>query len=168
MEKELRIGQCHDSLSQLQTKLTAQARLLKHKYVNVRHQGPNTCSRDLLNCTKKKVEVFAGKYSHARKMLQALNSSDSSEWRLEFLELKPQDVHCMAEAELPTAPTRECAEERQMRTFLNNNVMPEGNQTMSWICRGSLRDNSGDHAGQKEHGEGLSLNLCCVYVADAK
>ena len=105
MEKELRIGQCCDSLSQLRTKLTAQARLLKHKYVNVRHQGPNTRSRDLLNRIKKKVDVVADKYSHARKMLQALDLSDSSEWRSEFLELRPQDIRCMAEAELPNAPT---------------------------------------------------------------
>lgn len=105
MEKELRIGQCCDSLSQLRTKLTAQARLLKHKYVNIRHQGPNTRLRDLLNRIKKKVDIVADKYSHARKMLQALNLSNSSEWRSEFLELRPQDICCMAEAELPNAPT---------------------------------------------------------------
>ena len=44
METELRIGQCRDSLVQLRTKLNAQARLLKYKYVHVRHQAPNTRS----------------------------------------------------------------------------------------------------------------------------
>jgi hypothetical protein len=34
METELRIGQCRDSLAQLRTKLNAQARLLKHKYIS--------------------------------------------------------------------------------------------------------------------------------------
>ena len=158
MEKELRIGQCRDSLSQLQTNLTAQARLLKHKYVNVRHQGPNTRSHDLLNRVKKKIDASAAKYNHAREMLQVLDSSDRPEWRSEFLELRPQDIRCMAQAELPDAPTQERAKERQTRTLLNGNVIPEGNRTVSWIWRGSLKDDSGGHAGQKEYGEGLLLN----------
>ena len=162
MEKELCISQCRDSLSQLQTKLTAQAQLLKHKHTNVCHQGPNTCSRDLLNHIKK-VDVVADKYSHAHKMLQALNLSDSSEWHSEFLELRPQDICCMAKAELPNAPTWERVEECQARTLLNGNAMPEGNRTVSWIWRGSLKKNYRDHVGHKEHGEGPLPNFHCVH-----
>ena len=70
METELRIGQCRDCLTQLRTKLHAQARLLKHKYVNVRHQVPNTRSKDLLNRMKTKVKAIATKYRNAFARLQ--------------------------------------------------------------------------------------------------
>ena len=157
MEKELRIGQCRDSLSQLRTNLSAQARLLKHKYVNVRHQVPNTRSRNLLNRVRVKVEANGAKYSYARKMLQALERSDSAAWRSEFLELRPQDIRCMGQAELPSAPTQERAQELQARSLLKG-VAPEGDRTVSWIWRGSLKDSVGDHVGQNQYGEGSSLN----------
>lgn len=169
MEKELRIGQCRDSLSQLRTNLTAQARLLKHKYVNVRHQVPNTRSRDLLNRIKKKIDASAIKYNHARNMLQALDRSSGSEWRSEFLKLRPNDIRCMAQAELPSAPTQERAEELQARTLLNDGVVPEGSRTVSWIWRGSLKDDSGSHVGWKEYGEGLPLSFSRIFmIADVQ
>ena len=157
METALRIGQCRDSLSLLRTKLTAQARLLKYKYVNVRHQVPNTRSRSLLNRVNVKIEACAVKYRHAFQMLRVLDSSDHPEWRSEFLELRPQDVRSMGEGELPSAPTRERAEELQARTLLNGNVLPEGNRIISWIWRGAL--NSVDRDGQKDFGEGSSYPI---------
>ena len=158
MEKELRIGQCRDSLSQLRTNLTARARLLKHKYVNVRHQVPNTRARNLLNRVKVKIEAGAVKYSYARRMLQVLDQSGGAEWRSEFLELRPQDIRCMGQAELPSAPTQERAQDLQARTLLKKNIVPEGSWTVSWIWRGSLVDDTGDRVGRKEYGEGLSPN----------
>ena len=154
METELQIGQCRDSLTQLRTKLTAQARLLKHKYVNIRHQVPNTRSRNLLNRINTKIGVITAKYRHALTKLQALDLCEGSEWHLEFLELRNQDVCGLSETELPNAPTLERAAELQARSLLNNNTMPEGNRTVSWIWRGSLRGSFEDQAGQDEHGEG--------------
>ena len=49
MERELHLGQCHDALSSLQLHLHSRSQMLKDKYLNVRHQGPNTKSRELLN-----------------------------------------------------------------------------------------------------------------------
>jgi len=164
MEMELRIGQCRDSLSQLRTNLTAQTRLLKHKYVNVRHQVPNTRSRDLLNRVSGKIEACAVKYRHSFKMLQALDPSESSTWRSEFLELRPQDVRGMAQPELPSAPTQERAKELHARSLLNGRVVPEGSRTISWIWRSSLKDNSGDSDGAIEYSEGSLLHLCCDFV----
>ena len=152
MEMKLRIGQCRDSLAQLRTKLNAQARLLKHKYINVRHQIPNTRSRNLLNRVNTKIEAFATKYRHAFASLQALHQGEgSAEWRQEFFELRNQDVRGLSEAELPNAPTRERAEELQARSLLNGGTVPEGNRTVSWIWRGSL---GGDQGGQDEYSEG--------------
>jgi hypothetical protein len=147
MEKELRIGQCRDSLVQLRTKLTAQARLLKYKYVHVRHQAPNTRSRNLLNRIGTKVNVVAAKYRHAFAMLQALDPCSGSEWRAEFLELQKQDVRCLSQAELPEASTQERAEQLRARTLLSKGVAPEGNRTVSWIWRGSLNGGSGPQDG---------------------
>jgi len=154
METELRIGQCRDCLVQLRTKLNAQARLLKHKYVNVRHQASNTRSRNLLNRINAKIDVVATKYRHAFASLQALDQREEPEWRSEFLELGNQDVRGMSEAELPKAPTRERAQDLQARSLLNNNIVPEGNRTISWIWRGSLKEGLGDQSGQDEYGEG--------------
>ena len=150
MEKRLRIGQCRDSLAQLRTKLTAQARLLKHKFVHVRNQAPNTRSRNLLNRNSTKIAAIAAKYRHAFSMLCILDPG-GSEWSSEFKELGKQDVRCFAEAELPNAPTQERMEELHARTLLNGGVEPEGNRTVSWIWRGSLKD------GSEHLGEGMSL-----------
>lgn len=154
METELRIGQCRDSLAQLRTKLTAQARLLKYKYVHVRHQVPNTRSRNLLKRVNAKIEVISAKYRHALRMLQALDPRRMSEWHLEFLELGKQDVRGLSQAELPNAPTQERAEELQARTLLRNDVVPEGNRTVSWIWRGSHKANVEDQGGSDEYSEG--------------
>ena len=165
MEKELRIGQCRDSLVQLHTKLSAQARLLKYKYVNVRHQALNTRSRNLLSHINTKIEVIATKYRHAFAMLQVLDQHGEAEWHLEFLKLRGQDVRGMLETELPNAPTRERAEELHARSLLSGNVTPEGNRTVSWIWRGSLKGSFGDQDGQDEYGEGwLSLFGCINYL----
>jgi hypothetical protein len=150
METELRIGQCRDSLVQLRTKLSAQARLLKYKYVHVRHQTPNTRSKSMVNRMTTKIVVDSTKYRHAFTMLRALDPCPTSEWRSEFLELGKQDVRCLSEDKLPEAPTLERAEVLQERTLLHGKVLPEGNRTVSWIWRGSLKD----QGGQDEYGEG--------------
>ena len=157
METELRIGQCRDALAQLHTKLTAQACLLKYKYVHIQNQVPNTHSRNLLNHVNMKIVAIAAKYCHAFTMLRALDPCGTSEWHLEFLELRKQDVQGLSQVELPDAPTQGQAEELQARMLLNGNVVPEGNRTVSWIWRGSLKDNSEDQAGQDEYGEGWWL-----------
>ena len=158
------MGQCRDSLIQLRTRLSAQARLLKYKYIHVRHQGPNTRSQGLITRATTKVETAAAKYRHALTMLQSLDQRKTSEWRSEFLELRSQDVRCLSQAELPNAPTQERAEELQARSLLNGGAMPEGHRTVSWIWRGSLKDSFGDKGGYDEYGEGqLSSSGCIVY-----
>ena len=148
MEKELRTGQCRDSLVQLRMKLTAQAWLLKHKYIHVRNQNPNTRFRGIMNQNTTKIEAAVAKYRQAFAMLKALDPRGGSEWSSEFLELHKQDVRYLSEAELPAAPTSERADELYARTLLNGSVPPEGNRTVSWIWRGLL------NGGCKEHGEG--------------
>ena len=148
MEKELRIGQCRDSLVQLRTKLTAQARLLKHKYLHVHNQNPNTRFRGIMNRNTAKIEAVVTKYREAFATLKALDPGGRSGWHSEFLELRKQDVRYLSEAELPAAPTPERADELHARTLLNGGVEPEGNRTVSWIWRGSLR------GGCEDHGEG--------------
>lgn len=165
MEKELRIGQCRDSLTQLRTKLTAQARLLRYKYVHVRHQAPNTRSRNLLNRVGAKIETIAARYRHAFAMLQALCLCSGSEQPLEFQELRKQDVRGLSQTELPDASTQEYAEELRARSLLSGGVMPEGNRTVSWIWRGSLKDASED---QDEYNEGQSMRFYyvrCLLIA---
>lgn len=154
MEINLRIGQCHDALVQLRTRLSARVRLLKYKYINVRHQASNTRSQNLLSHINQKIEVSSTKYRHAFAMLGALDQCDGSDWCSEFLELKGGDVHGMSEAELPQAPTQERAEELQARSLLNGSVVPQGNQTVSWIWRGLLQGGSVGQDGLSDYGKG--------------
>ena len=65
--------------------------------------------------------------------------------------------------ELPDAPTQGQAEELQARMLLNDNIVPEGNQTVLWIWRGSLKDDFEDQAGQNEYGKGWWLYFNCTY-----
>jgi len=153
MERELRIGQCRDTLAQLRTKLTAQARLLKHKYVHVRNQNPNTRFRGVMNRNTTKIEAVIAKYRHAFAMLKILDPQGRSGWGPEFLELRKQDIRYLSEAELPAASTPSRADELYARTLLNGGVSPEGNRTVSWIWRGSFR------GGCEEHGEGSWILL---------
>ena len=154
METELRIGQCHDCLSQLRTKLCAKARLLKYKFVHVRHQAPNTRSRNLLHRIEAKINVLAAKYRNALTALRTLDPQGKSGWCLNLQDLGDQDLRCLSEAELPDAPTRARAEELQARSLLNGNAVPEGNRKVSWIWRGSVVGDSEGSSGENEFGEG--------------
>ena len=60
----------------------------------------------------------------------------------------------LSEAELPSALTREHAEELQARSLLNDSVIPEGNRTVSWVWRGSLKDDLRGQGGQDKYSEG--------------
>lgn len=158
METDLRVGQCRDSLAQLHTKLTAQARLLKHKYIHVRHQAPNTRSRNSLGRINVKIQVLADKYRHAFTALGVLDPCGKSGWEEDFLELRNQDVRGLSQAELPDAPSQARAKELQARSLLRGNIVPEGNRTVSWIWRGSLKENTKDVDAQNEFNEGWVLH----------
>ena len=118
MEAQLRIGQCWDSLIQLCTKLTTQARLLKYKYIHVRHQASNTHSQNLVNHVNRKIKVATAKYRHAFTALHALDPEGRLGWRSEFLELWNQDIRGISQTELPDAPTKKRVEELQQRKLL--------------------------------------------------
>ena len=156
MEAELRISQCRDSLVQLRTKLTTQARLLKYKYIHVRHQASNTRSRNLINRVNAKIEATATKYRRAFTALNALDPEGKFGWRSELLELRSQDIRGISQAELPDAPTKERTKELQKRRLLNGKVAPKGNRTVSWVWRGSLMGSFEDQRESKEYGEGLN------------
>ena len=89
-------------------------------------------------------------------MLKVLDQSEDAKWRSEFLKLRNQDVCYMSEMELPNAPTQERAEELCARPLLGGSAIPEGNRTVSWIWRGSLKpkDSLGTESGHDEYGEG--------------
>ena len=155
MEAELRIGQCRDSLLQLRTKLTAQACLLKYKYVHVQHQAPNTRSRNLLNRVNVKIKTITVKYRHAFAALKTLDPNRKFDWHSEFLELREQDIRGISQVELPDASTKECAEELQRRTLLSSGAVPEGRRTILWIWRGSFKGNSENQSDTSESNKGL-------------
>lgn len=136
MEKELRLSQCQDALSSLRLHLHSRSRLLKDKYVNVRHQGPNTKSRELLNRVSARVSACTDKYRAARSALDALDPDPTASWRHELLILEAKDVRGMSEPKPSDHPDPERANAIQTRTLLGGGVFPQGGQTLSWIWRG--------------------------------
>ena len=127
METELQVAQCRDSLTQLRTQLSAQARLSKYKFVHVRHQKPNTRSRNAIGRVDAKIDTLATKYRRAFATLPTLDTHGKSRWRSEFLELRNQDIRALSEAELPNVPTQARTQQLWERSLLGGGVVPEGN-----------------------------------------
>ena len=136
MEKDLRLGQCQDALSSLRLHLHSRSRILKDKFVNVRHQGPNTKSRELVDRVSNRIEACVDKYRAAHSALDALDPDPAASWRHDFLTLKAGDIRGMSESMLPDHPDPDRAKAIQARKLLNGGVFPQGSQTLSWIWRG--------------------------------
>ena len=137
MEKDLRLGQCYDALDALRIHLHSRSRLLKDKYVNVRHQGPNTKSRELVSRVSSRISVAADRYTAAYSALDALDTDPTAEWQTEFRALHANDIRGVSEPSLPDHPDPERASAILARTLLGGGVHPEGNHTPSWIWRGA-------------------------------
>lgn len=145
MEKELRLGQCQDGLSQLRDHLHSRARILKDKYVNVRHQVPNTRSRNLLERISAKINTSVEKYQAAYAALLALDSDPTAKWRLELQPLNSKDIRSMSDAEMVHPITAVPSNENdvvQTPRLLPGGIIPEGSRTLSWIWAGALNDAS--------------------------
>ena len=136
MEKELRLGQCEDALSTLRLNLHSKSRMLKDKFVNVRHQGPNTRSRELLDRVSARILASADKYRAAHSALDTLDPDPKASWRNELLVLEVKDVRGMAEPKPLDHLDFERANAAQARILLPGGVFPEGSQTILWIWRG--------------------------------
>jgi hypothetical protein len=160
MEKELRLGQCHDTLSSLRLHLHSKSRLLKDKYINVRHQGPNTKSRALIDRVSVHISTAADRYTIARSALNALDPNPKSAWRNEFHILNKADIRGMSEPELPDHPNLKRANAILERTLLSGGALPEGNKISSWIWRGAPTDTEAVGG----YNEGLSCSSLLIFV----
>ena len=137
MEKELRLGQCYDALSSLRLHLHSRSRLLKDKYVNVWHQGPNTKSRELLGRLSARIATAASQYNTAYTALNVLDTDPKAHWRTELLILHEKDIRGISDPSLPDHQDPERASAILARSLLSGGVFPEGNHMPSWIWRGA-------------------------------
>ena len=160
MEKDLRLGQCSDALDSLRINLHSKSGLLKDKYINVRHQGPNTRSREFIGRISSRISVAADRYTVAYTALDALDPDSAAEWRTEFRPLHANDIRGMSESSLPDHPDPERASAILARTLLNGGAYPEGNHALSWIWRGAPTSD-GTVSG---YNEGLAYSLRLFHV----
>ena len=100
MEKELQLGQCQDALAQIRGYLHSWVRIFKDKYVNIRHQVPNTCSHNLLDRVSAKINTSAEKYQAAYASLLALDSDPTVKWRSELQPLHRKDIWSMSDTDM--------------------------------------------------------------------
>ena len=169
MEKELRLGQCQDALSQLRGHLHSRARILKDKYVNVRHQAPNTRSRNLLDRLSTKINASAEKYRAAYTALLALDSDPTAKWRSEFQPLHQKDIRSMSDTDTVHPITGLPSDEDNglpTHGLLPGGIIPEGSRTLSWIWGGTLSDNSSTPGYNECKRIHTLLNVsCCLPIA---
>lgn len=137
MERELRLGQCYDALDTLRLHLYSRSAVLKDRCVNVRHQGPNTKSRALLNGVSTRIVAAADKYTAAYSALDALDPDPAAKWRTELLVLREEDIRGISEPLLPEHPDPERANAILARTLLSGGAFLEGSHMPSWIWRGA-------------------------------
>lgn len=137
MERDLRLGQCYDALATLRVHLHSKSRLLKDKYINVRHQGPNTKSRNLVSTVSSRIAAAADRYSTAYPALCALDTDPTATWRTELQTLNASDIRGVSEPSLPDHPDPDRASAILARRLLSGGAYPEGNHMPSWIWRGA-------------------------------
>lgn len=84
----MRAAQCEEALESLRNQLAVKSRYLMYKGTNVRHQGPNTKARALLQVNEAKICVCAECYHVAYNAWVHLAGSGHPEWR----ELRAEDI----------------------------------------------------------------------------
>jgi len=128
----------------LRDHLHSQARVLKDKYINVRHQRPNTRYKGLVDRISAKIEMFAAKYRAAYTALLTLDSDPAAKWRSELRPLHDKDIRSMCDTELvrPVAGSSSDADVVPARGLLPGGIIPEGSRTLSWIWAGAVNDAS--------------------------
>lgn len=137
METDVRYSQCHDALASLRLHLHSRSRLLKDKYINVRHQGPNTKSQALLKSVSTHIATAAGRYNIAFSALNALDPDPKAQWRTELQVLHQTEIRGISESSLPDHPDPQRAKEIFARSLLSGGAPPEGDKVQSWIWRGA-------------------------------
>lgn len=137
MEKDLRLAQCYDALSSLRLHLHSMSRLLKDKYINIRHQGPNTKSRELLKSVSARITTATDRYNAAYLALSTLETDPRAKWRTTLFILHKDDVRGLSEPSRPDHADPERAGAILARTLLSGGTFPEGYHTTSWIWRGT-------------------------------
>ena len=124
MEKDLRLGQCYDTLNSLHIHLHSKSRLLKDKHVNVRHQGPNTKSRDLINTVSSRISATADRYSTSYPALCELDTDPTAKWQTELHTLHANDIRGVSEPSLPDHPDPDRASAILARKLLSGGAYP--------------------------------------------
>lgn len=132
IENQLRDAQCRGSLDRLRNQLHIKSRLLTYKGGNVRHQGPNTRSRGLINRNEAKIRLHSEKYQAAWEARKKLAGGDEGlvGWR----RLLMKDIRCMEEQE---DVNRENAKREKQRKKKGAAGPGEGRREISWIWLGS-------------------------------
>lgn len=128
--------------------------------MNVRHQGPNTKSRELLNRVATQISSAAEKYTAAYAALDVLDPDPAARWRTELLVLRAKDIRGVSEPSPLDHPDPERASALLERTLLGGGALPEGNRTTSWIWRGA--PTSTDSVGGYNEGPSCSSWLIIV------
>ncbi|KII87217.1 hypothetical protein PLICRDRAFT_112660, partial [Plicaturopsis crispa FD-325 SS-3] len=98
-EWQLRVGQAHETLSDLRRHLRSQSHMWAVKNRFVRGQRANTRTRVLLARIDNQVQASAGAYRIARKALVVLGSllGKETSWMTTHLELQPEDVRGLSQ-----------------------------------------------------------------------
>ncbi|KAJ8503496.1 hypothetical protein ONZ45_g10817 [Pleurotus djamor] len=98
IEKRLHEARCTTSLNSLRNLLYIKSRLLSYKDRHVRHQGPNTRTRTLINRNEAKIKIQVTKFQTSWSSLKNLAQEDQSQ--IPWPPLTSSDVRCMQDPDI--------------------------------------------------------------------
>lgn len=134
IEERLRDAQLYDSLDRLRVQLHVKARLVTFKNRQVRHQGPNTRARKLIDTNEDKIKIISEKYRAARAAKYALTNGGA--WEAVWCPLQPTDIRTML-AEDDPVNVRNAGEQNG---GAEPSVLSEGRRKPSWIWMAADRE----------------------------
>lgn len=138
VELRLRNAQCGSSLDSLRNQLHMKSGLVIYKEGNVRHQGPNTRARALLERNEAKIGLHAERYRAAWRARLLLGGPVLSEWRL----LRAGDV-LMQDNEQVEDEREERHQKKVRRAGAGDLLLPgEGRRVPSWLWMSYSSDNA--------------------------
>ena len=152
IEERLREAQLAESLDKLRVHLHVKARLVTFKNRQVRHQGPNTRARRLIDLNQEKISATTARYRAARVAKFAL--AQAGPWELTWRILQPTDIRTML-AEDDPINIRPNSEEGSSA----DRLLSEGRRQTSWIwMAGGVETEDGAISDDLQDGEFYQYN----------
>lgn len=130
-EFRLRRAQAYESLDDMRGHLRLREHMYKYKDRNVRGQGANTRSSNLIKRVQKKLTASAAEYRAARTAMSTLSTRTGDiGWEVSLQELKDEDIRAFTD---DTDGETQAEKAKRQKKDKNKKGLGEGSKKLSWI-----------------------------------